>query len=378
MDRRALLGKIFWQLHRPWHFRHQPDATALSLQETVKGLQTLLVAQDAALLVQTLTAVRQRAVSLDELVRLDIVLFQEGVDQRVWRASAALQDGTLILFGIIVARTPVASSVLTQRDYTNLQQLQRLQPQYCVVPYVFGTLPQGAAAFTVEWLDLHKELVFDITVDGGVFLVNAPGAHRHFSPTLSRRIWRRLLAVLCSYPGLRGVNIQAGDFVGCVSEDGTDVALKLTTARQLLSDTGPAEHIHAMLATVITASGYLSDGTQPFERCMTEELFVPRMTAVLRRRFGEKARSLAQRQWLLFQDGAFARQEDWLKEDSILATYDCLGAVEPVQAWRETVRRWTDYATAVEAGTVPPSWWFPASEVSALLRRLAAHHALQE
>ena len=377
MDRQALLGKIFWQLHRPWHFRHQPDATALSLQETVKGLQALLVAENAALLVRTLTAASQRAVRLEELARLEIVLYQEGVDQRVWRASATLQDGTIVLFGIIVARASGSSSMMTQRDCAHLEQLQRLQPQYCVAPYISGMLPQGVAAFTVEWLDLHKELVFDITVDGGVFLVNAPGAHRHFPPVISRRIWRRLMTVLCSYPGLRGVNIQAGDFVGWVSEDGTDVALKLTTARELHLDAGPAAQIHAMLASAITASGYLSDGKQPFDRHMVEDVFVDRMTAVLRRRFGEKAPSLAQRQWSLFRHGAFARQEDWLKEDSILATYDCLGATDPVTAWRETVRRWTDYVAAVEAGTVPPSWWFPALEVPALLGRLAAQHALQ-
>jgi hypothetical protein len=378
MDRQVLLGKIFWQLHRPWHFRHQPGATALSLQETVKGLQTLLVTDSAALLVRTLTAASQRAVCLDDLARLDIVLFQEGVDQRVWRASATLQDSTSVLFGIIVARAPGPSSAITQRDYAHLAQLQRLQPEYCVAPYVFGTLPQGVAAFTVEWLDLHKELVFDITVDGGVFFVNAPRAHRHFPPTLSRRIWRRLMTVLCCYPVLRGVNIQAGDFVGCVSEDGTDVALKLTTAREFHPDVGPAEQIHAMLATAITASGYLSDGTQSFDRRMTEEVFVHRMTAVLRRRFGEKAQSLAQRQWVMFQDGAFARQEDWLKEDSILAMYDCLCATEPATAWRETVRRWTDYVAAVEAGTVPSSWWFPALEVPTLLERLAEQYLLQE
>ena len=185
------------------------------------------------------------------------------------------------------------------------------------------------------------------------------------------------MTMLGSYPGLRGVNIQAGDFVGCVSEDGTDVALKLTTARELRPHTGPAEQIHAMLATAITASGYLSDGKQPFDRHMAEDVFVHRMTAVLHRRFGEKARSLAQRQWRLFQHGAFARQEDWLKEDSILATYDCLGVTTPTTAWRETVRRWTDYVAAVEAGAVPPSWWFPTPEVPALLERLAEQHALQ-
>lgn len=372
MDRKALLGKIFWQLHRPWHFRHRDDAAALTVRETVKGLQTLLLADRAAMLRGTLTAVNQRPVCLDELVRLDIVFSQEGIDQRVWRACAMLQDGTTAVFGIIVARAPGMRSTLTQRDFIHLQRLRGLHPHYCVAPYMTGLLPQGVAAFTVEWLDRHKELVFDITVEGGVFLVNAPGAHRHFRPEISRRIWRRLLEVLWYYPGVGGVNIQAGDFIGRVPEDGTEIDLKLTTARELHPDPGPVAVIHAILAVAITASGYLSDGKRPFDRQMTEDVFVRRMTAVLRRRFGDRARGLAQRQWTLFQQGAFTRQEDWLKDASILATYDRLRAEEPATAWRETVRRWTAYAAAVNAGTVSPSWWFPAAEVPTLLARLAA------
>src|SRR5947209_2006408 len=78
----------------------------------------------------------------------------------------------------------------------------------------------GVAAYTVEWLEDYKELVFEITLDGGVFLINAHGTHRRFSPPASRQIWRRLVEILWWYPQLRGVNIQAGDFVGRVQADG--------------------------------------------------------------------------------------------------------------------------------------------------------------
>ena len=106
----------------------------------------------------------------------------------------------------------------------------------------------GVAAYTVEWLEDYKELVFEITLDGGVFLINAHGAHRRFSPQASRQIWRRLIEILWWYPQLRGVNIQAGDFVGRVQAD-EQVELKLTTARLLgsRSHTGGADTRHAQL-----------------------------------------------------------------------------------------------------------------------------------
>jgi hypothetical protein len=242
-----------------------------------------------------------------------------------------------------------------------------------VTPYVCGTMPvaRGVAAYTVEWLEDYKELVFEITLDGGVFLINAHGAHRRFSPQASRQIWRRLIEILWWYPQLRGVNIQAGDFVGRVQAD-EQVELKLTTARALAPEATPMEQIHAMLGYLITASGYLSDGQQPFQRQMPRAAFVSRMQAVLRRRFGDRAPELAQRQWVLFQSGAFAQQEDWLKEDCLLATYDRWCADYPAElAWQKTYRYWLDYVEAVQAGRLPVSWWFPAAEIPTVLDRLA-------
>jgi hypothetical protein len=372
MDRAILRTKIFWQLQPHWHLRHHPLPT-LSLQETVKGLQALLLAAQGTMLASTLQHAWARVVALDELSRLDIALYQEGREQRVWRAQATLADGTTRPFGIIVARAPGASSVLTQHDFHHLQRLHRRQPRYCVAPYICGTLPVagGVAAYTVEWLDLYKELVFEVSLDGGVFLVNAHGAHRRFSPQESRQIWRRLVEVLWWYPGLCAVNIQAGDFVGRCSADG-QIELKLTTARQLTPDPAPADRIQTLLASVITASGYLSDGRQPFDRGMSQEVFVHRMQAVLRRRGGDRALYLARQQWALSQAGAFARQEDWPKEDCVQATYDRLHAeVPPGPAWQETCRRWLAYAEAVHARRLPPSWWFPAIEIPAVLERLA-------
>jgi hypothetical protein len=378
MERTNLLKKIFWNVHRSWHFRHNPDPAALSIKETVAGLQALLLAEQGAMLGRTLEALWQRPVAFTELQTLVIALYQEGVDQRVWRAQATLQDETVRCFGILVARSLGASSALTQRDFANLQQLQARQPRYGVMPFVFGRLPSGAAAYTVEWLDTYKELVFDITRDGGVFLVNAVGAHRVLSPGLSRLIWRRMMTILWHYSGLRGVNIQAGDFVGCFAPDGADLALKLTTARDLRPAPTPALHIHQMLGYAITASGYLSDGRQAFDRHMCEAVFVRRMHAVLQQRFGSRARPLAHQQWVLFQEGAFARQEDALKQDVILATYDYLRhARAPAAAWQETCRQWMAYADAVEAQTLLPSWWFPAADVPLVLAHLTTHHTFQ-
>ncbi|GIX46319.1 MAG: hypothetical protein KatS3mg131_0530 [Candidatus Tectimicrobiota bacterium] len=224
----------------------------------------------------------------------------------------------------------------------------------------------------MEWLEDYKELVFEAACDGGVFLVNAHGAHRRFSPQASRRIWRQIVEVLWWYPELRGVNIQAGDFVGRVVGDEV-VAVKLTTARELAPAASLAEHLHAILGSLITASGYLSDGRHPFDRQMPEAVFCRRMEAALRRRFGPHAARLARQQWRLFQQGAFARQEDWLKEDCVHATYTRLRAEHaPEMAWRETCRRWGDYAAAVQAGRLPPSWWFPVSEIPAVLARVGA------
>ena len=88
-------------------------------------------------------------------------------------------------------------------------------------------------------------------------------------------------------------------FVGQVHADG-QVDVKLTTARLLAPEGTPLEQMHALLGCLITASGYLSDGQRPFHRQMSCEVFLSRMQAVLRRRFGDRAPELAQRQWALF------------------------------------------------------------------------------
>ena len=168
MDRDLLLSRIFWNLQANWHFRHRPNAQTLSVQEKVKGLQHLLLAESGALLQHTLQRAYARRVSLEVLSRLDIALYQEGIDQRVWRAQATLMDGTTQCFGIIVARAPGASSLMTQRDFSHLQTLHAQQARYCVTPYVCGTMPvaRGVAAYTIEWLEDYKELVFEITHAG--------------------------------------------------------------------------------------------------------------------------------------------------------------------------------------------------------------------
>jgi hypothetical protein len=238
-----------------------------------------------------------------------------------------------------------------------------------------GYLAGGIAAYTVEWLDQHKELVFEITRDGGVFLVNAAGSHHAFSPHMSRQIWRQIMTILWYYPGLQGVNIQAGDFVGRLSNNGTEIDLKLTTARECRPAPDPETRIHAMLEVAITASGYLSANRQPFDRQMSEEVFVHRMQAVLQRRFGHQALKLARQQWPLFCQGAFAQQEDGLKTDCILATYDRLRDGHAARtAWRETQQYWMAYTHAVETGTLPPSWWFPSAEIPLLLDQLTAEY----
>src|SRR5262249_60274720 len=111
-------------------------------------------AEEGALVQYTLQRACARCVSLEALSRLDIALYQEGIDQRVWRAQATLMDGTTQCFGIIVARAPGASSLLTQRDFSHLQTLHAQQARYCVAPYVCGVAPvaRAAAACTSEWL----------------------------------------------------------------------------------------------------------------------------------------------------------------------------------------------------------------------------------
>jgi len=202
MDRHRLVSKIFWHLQPNWHLRQRPEAQTLSVPDTVKGLQALLLAEQGAMLQQTLHLAGAHSGALAALSRLDIVLYQEGIDQRVWRAQATWRDGTTALFGIIVARAPGASSVLTRDDFAHLCTLHRQQARYCVAPYVCGTAPVagGITAYTVEWLEQHKELVFEVSLDGGVFLVNAHGAQRRFSPQESRQIWRRIVEILWWYP----------------------------------------------------------------------------------------------------------------------------------------------------------------------------------
>lgn len=372
MDRAALLSKIFWHVQSSWHLRQRPTAQTLSLPETIKGLQTLLLVKEGAILHETLQRLYARPVALSELQRLTISLYQEGIHQRVWRCEVALVDQAPRSFGIIVSRALGESSRLTQRDFSHLQLLHKRHARYCVAPYACGVAPiaDGVAAYTVEWLEHHKELVFEITVDGGVFFVNAVGAQRYFSPRESRQIWRHIVDILWHYPDLRAVNIQAGDFVGLVHEDG-QIALKLTTAREIAPTTSPAARIHTMLGWMITASGYLSDGRQPFARHMTAEQFFPRMQTVLQRRFGAQASALAHRQWQLFQAGAFAQQEQWLQEDVVGATYAHVRATSAApQAWAMTCQWWHAYAEAVRAGSCAPSWWFPITAIPPLLHRL--------
>jgi hypothetical protein len=378
MDRAALRSKIFWGMQERWHLRHHPTPHDLSVTDTVKGLQALLLADQAALLTQTLQCALARPVTVSALERLDIVLFQEGLDQRVWRAQATLQDGTWRPFGLIAARTPEASSRLTQQDFRNLQILHARQPQYCVAPYVCGTMPLagGVAAYSVEWLDDYKELVFEMTRHGGSFLVNTPGAQRVFSLQESRQIWRRMVEILWWYPGLRRLNIQAGDFVGRLQDNGRP-DLKLTTAREFTPDSTSSQHLDTILRSVITASGYLSDGRHPFDRHLSQAAFLHRMHAILQRRFGANAATLAQQQWTLFQQGAFAQQEDWLKHDCILGTYDRFRAASAAPlAWQQTCQIWTAYAQAVDHGSLPASWWFAAAEIPTVLQQVASQHGI--
>ena len=368
----GLREKLFWHLRKNWHLRHQPDDREVSLAHTVKGLQAMLLDEAGAVLPDTLRQVFDRPVELAELRRLDVAFFQEGREQRVWRAQATLEKGTVGMFGLIVARSAGLGSEVTQGDFGHLSRLFASQPRHCVRPYAQGAAPVagGLAAYTVEWCDEHRELVFEVSREGGTFLTNNPEAHRHFSPRASRGVWRRVAEVLCWYPELRGVNIQAGDFIGRVGSDG-QLDLKLTTARQMVSGPSPQEHIAAMLGCMITASGYLSDGKRPFDRNMTFETFIPRMQGVLERRFGDRAPAMARRQWEHFRTGAFVRQEDWLKQDCVLGTFDRWRASHPTQAaWQETKVRWLAYADAVQASRVEPSWWFPAPEIPGLLEHL--------
>ncbi|MBM3224820.1 MAG: hypothetical protein FJZ47_13585 [Candidatus Tectomicrobia bacterium] len=372
MDAHLLRTKIFWNLQANWHRRAQTAPETLTIPETVQGVQRLLLAEDGAMLQQTLQQAAPEPVNLEALQRLEIALYQEGLDQRVWRAQATFAHGPTRLFGIIVARAPGASSTLTSDDWRHLCTLHAQQPHYCATPYLCGTAPVGAGVtvYTVEWLEAYKELVFEIAFDGGVFLVNAHGAQRHLSPQLSRQIWQRIIAILCAYPQLRRVNVQAGDFVGQCHADG-HVTLKLTTARALDLAAPPEEHLHALLRGLITASGYLSDGQQPFQRDMTQDMFLHRMQAVLQRRFGARAPALAQRQWRIFQQGGFAQQEDWLRDDCLRGTYESLCAAVPASdAWQETSRRWQAYITAVQSGRLPACWWFPPAEIITRLEQL--------
>ena len=373
MDDSRLKEKLFWHLRKNWHLRHQPDDQEVSLAQTVKGLQALLLDDAGAILWDTLRQVFSRPVEYAELRRLDVAFFQEGREQRIWRAQATLENGDAGLFGLIIARSAGHGNDVTQRDFGHLSRLFAIRPCHCVRPFVQGAAPVagGLAAYTVEWCEGHKELVFEISRDGGTFLINRPEAHRHFSPRASRDVWRRIAQVMCWYPDLQGVNVQAGDFIGRSGADG-QLDIKLTTARQMVSEVSPQEHIAAMLGCMITASGYLGDGRRPFDRDMTFESFVSRMQGVLGRRFGDRAPAMARRQWAYFRSGAFVRQEDWLKQDCVLGTFDRWLASYPVEtAWRETKGRWLAYADAVQAGRVEPSWWFPAAEIPALLERLA-------
>jgi hypothetical protein len=96
------------------------------------------------------------------------------------------------------------------------------------------------------------------------------------------------------------------------------------------------------------------------------------MQTMLQRRFGPQAQTMAEHQWALFQAGAFARQEDALKEACVLALYDRLRAdASATIAWQETQGRWLAYAEAVHTGQCAPSWWFPAPEIPQVLARLA-------
>ena len=106
---------------------------------------------------------------------------------------------------------------------------------------------------------------------------------------------------------------------------------------------------------------------------MSEPVFVHRMQAILKRRFGDQALSAAQQQWELFDQGVFAQQEDDLKQDCILATYDHLVTENTAEiAWQVTCQHWLSSAQTVQQGELPSSWWFPATEIAPLLNRLEA------
>ncbi|MCY4514464.1 MAG: hypothetical protein OXC69_04935, partial [Candidatus Tectomicrobia bacterium] len=112
-----LQEKLFWHLRKNWHLRHQPDNQEVSLAQTVKGLQALLLDDAGAILWDTLRQVFSRQVEHAELHRLDVAFFQEGREQRVWRAQTTLENGEVGVFGLIIARSAGHGNDVTQRDF---------------------------------------------------------------------------------------------------------------------------------------------------------------------------------------------------------------------------------------------------------------------
>ena len=208
----GLRDKLFWHLRKTWHLRHAPDDGEVSLAQTVGGLQGMLLDEAGAVLTDTLCQVFERPVATADLRRLDVAFFQEGREQRVWRAQATLETGETGTFGLIIARSAGPGNDVTRRDFGHLSRLFATNPRYCVRPYRQAAAPVagGLAAYTVEWCGAHRELVFEVSRDGGTFLINRPEAHRHFSPQASRGVWRRVAEVLCWYPELRGCQRPGG------------------------------------------------------------------------------------------------------------------------------------------------------------------------
>jgi hypothetical protein len=69
------------------------------------------------MLLDTLHQVFTSSIRLENLQCLEVPLYQEGADQRVWCAQATLIDGRSHAFGLIVARAPGAETAVTQRDF---------------------------------------------------------------------------------------------------------------------------------------------------------------------------------------------------------------------------------------------------------------------
>jgi tRNA G46 methylase TrmB len=247
---------------------------ALTEPETISGEETVEAVRDALGKEDFVKPVLEKALpgaSVEDIDKISVHFLQEGKavgGEGILKADILLKDGRSEAFVIVVPKN-VTHSPKVRQNYENLKELHALLPQFIVEPIV---LTQGsfldangdsrildiyATVFLKEVLEVNmfSEKVFELNPYpsqqislglGGTEIAKA-AMIKVLSAVYAKsgKVIAHPAAITGTQSAATGPEIQAGDFVMNRNE-GSEMDLKLITARDLISGMSPVEFIHSL------------------------------------------------------------------------------------------------------------------------------------